>query len=185
MSLIWERQPKETGQAWEAWLKYREMEPADRRYADIAKSLGKSRAMICKWGSHWKWESRIIAWDNHLDKITQVELEKEMRGMVKKHLEHAGLVLDIAISEVQRLHDRAEAGEDLELTPKEILTFMDWGVKLERLCYESPTELIEGGVIHQVMRKVQYINVREQRRGDDGGPAPNSNSEVHLEIRSP
>jgi hypothetical protein len=48
MNPIWERLPKETGQAWEAWLIYREMEPADRRYADVAKSLGKSRILICE-----------------------------------------------------------------------------------------------------------------------------------------
>ena len=168
MSLIWERQPKETGQAWEAWLKYREMEPADRRYADIAKSLGKSRALICRWGSSWKWEERAAAWDNHLDQVVRRRVEKERVEMVRRHLEHARIAMKIAVAHFKLIQKRIDAGEDVGLTMKDALALLDWGIKNERLCYGSPTEYLRGAIWHKVTSRIRFIEVREQRRDDTG-----------------
>lgn len=92
MNPIWERLPKETGQAWEAWLIYREMEPADRGMQMSPRASGNP-------------ESRSA------------------NGAA------AG-------------NGRIDAGEDIELTIKDALALLDWGIKNECICYRSPTEYL-------------------------------------------
>lgn len=170
MSLIWERQPQETGQAWEAWLIFREMEPADRRYADVVDRLGKSKALICRWGSSWKWEERAAAWDNHLDQVVRKRVEREQVEMMKRHLEHARIAMDIAVAHFKLIQKRVEAGEDVGLTVKDALALLDWGIRNERLCYGSPAEYLRREITHKIPVRIQFIKIREQRRDDGVAP---------------
>jgi len=144
------------------------MEPADRRYADVADRLGKSRALICKWGSRWKWEERAAAWDNHLDQVVRKRVEKERIEMVKRHLEYARISIDIAVAHFKSIQKRIDAGEDVGLTVRDALALLDWGIKNERLCYGSPTEYLEGVIQHKAALRIRFIEVREQRRDDAG-----------------
>ena len=66
---LWERQPKESEQAWEAFLTYRDMEPP-RKVQAVADKLSKSRQQITKFKVNWFWDERVRAYDNEIQNAT-------------------------------------------------------------------------------------------------------------------
>jgi hypothetical protein len=63
--LLWERQPRESGQAWQAFQLYLSL-GIERSYEKVRQQLGKSRTIIERWGREWNWQERLRARDNWL-----------------------------------------------------------------------------------------------------------------------
>lgn len=63
----WEQQPGETPPAFEAFTAYRDMGPR-RSTAKVARSLGKSTALIQRWSRENAWVVRTTSYDQHLDR---------------------------------------------------------------------------------------------------------------------
>lgn len=82
---LWERQPKESEQAWEAFLSYRDMEPPRTVHA-VCEKLSKSRQLITRWKSAWFWEDRVRAYDNELQKEALAKAIKERQKMNERHV---------------------------------------------------------------------------------------------------
>ena len=61
----WERQPKETAQAFEAFDLYCKM-GAERSLRKVEQQLNKSHALIGRWSSTWSWQKRSRDYDNEL-----------------------------------------------------------------------------------------------------------------------
>lgn len=73
---LWERQPGESAQAYEAFAIYRDM-GSDRSLRAVAEKLSKSYTLIGRWSREKKWGERCRAYDNHLDdKARQEALQK-------------------------------------------------------------------------------------------------------------
>lgn len=81
-----ERQPKETDEAWQAWLIFRDMGP-ERTHQQVAKKLRKSRKMIATWAARWDWKGRIVTWDNEAE-------ERERKAADQAALEKARALAD-------------------------------------------------------------------------------------------
>src|SRR6266513_221186 len=71
----WDRQPKESRRAFEAFTVYRNL-PGNRRLQLVADQLHCSGANIRRWSSRWDWYDRVRQWDIHVDQLTQ---EAEIR----------------------------------------------------------------------------------------------------------
>lgn len=63
----WEQQPGETPPAFEAFAAYRDMGPR-RSTAKVARSLGKSTALIQRWSRENAWVVRTSSYDQHIDR---------------------------------------------------------------------------------------------------------------------
>jgi hypothetical protein len=120
----WERQPKETIQAYEAYSVYRDM-GNQRSYAKVARELGKSLSLIEKWGKMWNWVGRTSQYEYHMDKVAMDIREETVRTMLKRH---------IGTSIV--LQEKVEAGlkslKASKMTPMEIVKMFELAVKVER-----------------------------------------------------
>lgn len=66
----WERQSKESNQAYEAARLYFEKR-IDRSLSSVGKRLGKSQDLMERWSSRWSWVDRAAAYDAHMDQIEQ------------------------------------------------------------------------------------------------------------------
>ncbi len=66
---LWERQPDESDQRWEAFLLYRDLPAAgeDRSLDAVARQLTKSGSLIRRWSTEDGWLRRAAAYDRHLD----------------------------------------------------------------------------------------------------------------------
>lgn len=85
------------------------------------------------WCREYKWTERVKAWEDHLDKQRQEVTVDEVREMQKRHLSIAGVIQNKAVRRLNQM-------DDSELTPKNVLDYIESGVKLERLTREQVTD---------------------------------------------
>lgn len=121
----WERQQGESSQAYEAFAAYRDM-GAERSITRVVQELNKSRALIGRWSKAWNWVERAREWDNELDRRAKAEAVKKYKDMTNRHVNLAMQLQKKAVEALEVL--------DLgELSPKEILAFIEKAAALERL----------------------------------------------------
>lgn len=82
---LWERQPNESEQAWQAFLVFRNL-GENRSVHAVCEELSKSRQLISRWKSTWFWDDRVLAYDNSLQREAYKEAKKEQRNMSKRHI---------------------------------------------------------------------------------------------------
>src|SRR3989304_4837213 len=80
----WERQPRESEQAWAAFKHYRDA-GALRSMRKTAAAVGKSYTMISRWSSRTKWFERVRAYDNEMDREVQAQMAVQARKAQQKH----------------------------------------------------------------------------------------------------
>ena len=77
---LWERQPGESAQAYEAFAIYRDM-GSNRSLRVVAEQLSKSDTLIKRWSREKKWGERCRAYDNHLDDVARQEALRKYKKM--------------------------------------------------------------------------------------------------------
>lgn len=133
---LWERQKKESEPAYEAfWVYCRTPRGEKRSYSSVAAQLQKSSALIRRWANRWNWEERTVAYDNHL-------LQEEIDALKKDRINSARRHASIARSMQDKLIRRLNKLDPSELTAKEITSWLETAVKIERQALGEPTELI-------------------------------------------
>lgn len=81
----WEQQPGESSPAFQAFARYRDAGPDQRSVRRVARDLGKSGSLIGEWSTKNRWVERARAWDLHLDRIKQRELEDRQVEAAERH----------------------------------------------------------------------------------------------------
>ena len=132
----WERQPKESEKAFEAFAAYRDMGPK-RSHAKVAQEIGKNKGLIARWSRVHVWTSRIEAWTEEQDRLVRDELIKGVTAMRKTHADIAEQILIKALKALKSLPVE-------EMTIQDIARAVDVGAKLERLSRGEATERTEG-----------------------------------------
>ncbi len=120
----WERQEKESSQAFEAFDLYLKM-GEDRSLRKVAQELGKSNTLISRWSSAWSWQARVRDYDNEIKRVEFAELQKQAKAMRKRQAQTAMLLQKKAVQALDKL-------DISELAPKDILSFISKGAQLER-----------------------------------------------------
>ena len=131
----WERQPKESDVAFEAFVTYRDMGP-ERSHAKVAQKIGKNKGLISRWSRIHGWTARIEAWTDEKDRKTREELIKGITDMRKNHVGIAEQMLVKALKALQKIPVE-------EMTMQDIARAVDVGAKLERLSRGEATERTE------------------------------------------
>lgn len=171
---IWERQPGESSQAYEAFAAYRDL-GAERSITKVVQKLNKSRAIIGKWSSQWNWVDRARAWDNEITKQGKAAAVKRVKEMTGRHI-------NIAM-QLQKKALEALAALDLEaMSPKDIKEFIKTASELERssrleeVAIDSTTEDSapnkSGSNFVESLRKVVgevWADFEQPQKSEDGG----------------
>jgi len=160
---LWLQQPKETGQAFEAFKLYRDQSQGARSAREVARLLGKSPTLISRWGGAWSWRKRSRAWDSHVDReALEAEIEA-VRDARKRHVNIAKLMQGVGGKALEALFRKIEKEPKaaLELSPTEARLLAETGIKTERLLLGEPGELtkveVEGqgeGAYEAVLAKI-------------------------------
>ena len=142
MSQPWGKQKGESRQAFEAFVCYRDMGP-DRSQEKVAEKLGKSTQLMSRWSSRWNWVERAGMWDEELDRRNREEQIKARKDMAERHIREAQLFQ-------QKVLERLREINPSELSPKDMATWFDIAVKVERLSRGEATENMKQDVNGQV-----------------------------------
>lgn len=110
---LWERQPGESAQAYEAFAIYRDM-GSNRSLRVVAEQLSKSDTLIKRWSREKKWGERCRAYDNHLDDVARQEALRKYKKMRTRHIGIALQLQEKALAELKNLPDGS-------MTPKDII----------------------------------------------------------------
>lgn len=147
-----ERQPKETDPAWQAFQRYRDM--GKRSIAKLHRSLRKSQRLLGGWSTKWRWRDRVVAWDREADDRKRAATLEEIADMQKRHIKLARGMQQLGAVELKRLIDDATAkAKGAGLTAQDIQKLIDSGAKLERLNRGEPDSI-----------------ARNEQTGKGGGP---------------
>jgi hypothetical protein len=125
--LLWERQPRESDEAWEAFRLYLSL-GSGRSYEKVRQQLGKSRTIIERWGRRWNWQERICARDNWL----LAEENKAQKSEARKRAINRGKLHDHAYKAQANYILYLSAKDPSNLTPPEANYLMRAGDTLYR-----------------------------------------------------
>ncbi len=123
---IWDKQPGESQKAYAWFCRYRDY-GVDRSIAKVLqKYIGKaSSAVQSRWSAKFDWVKRAEAYDEHLEKERRKEYEAHNLEMGKRHIQQARALQEKAMIRLQQL-------DPAEMTPTELLRFLDLGMKIEK-----------------------------------------------------
>lgn len=158
----WERQPKESAQAYEALSLYLSM-GAERSLRKVAQELGKSNTLISRWSSAWNWQKRSRDYDNEIARQKLEEQRKDTEKMQKRHIQTAMLLQKKAVEALDKLSFE-------ELSARDIIRFISFGAELERETRKESIGAAEGtsGDGSQISSLADTISAAYKRRMEEG-----------------
>jgi len=122
---IWERQPGESVQAFEAFKIYRDL-GLKRSNQEVCKQLSKSRQLISRWKAAWNWDERVRAYDNALEREAHKEAVKNLKDMTSRHIRISVQLQNKALEALQKM--KVE-----DMSPRDIREYIKLATDLERL----------------------------------------------------
>jgi hypothetical protein len=155
-TMPWDRQNRESTQAFEAFALYRDG-GLKRSIAKVAAELGKSAKLLERWSRVHMWVERVRAYDAHMDRVQAQEQEQQRREMAERH---ARMALSLQTKAIERL--KSLNAEDLDVDA--VLRYVMESAKLERLARGESTERTDINV-----REIDAAIERELARLATGG----------------
>ena len=81
----WERQEGESAKAFEAFTIYLEMGD-ERGIRAVAQQLDKSRTLIGRWSTTYRWVERVAAYDADVQRKAHAAAVKKQKKMAERHI---------------------------------------------------------------------------------------------------
>jgi hypothetical protein len=142
---VWDRQPDEPTRWFERFHQFCLMGPGRTLMGCIhaeQERLGKEKKSTqipgawSEQAARWKWRERATAWDDYQRELARKEEEVTLRQRRRVHLAQAQLVQDKAF-------ERLKAIAPAELTVRDVLAYLEAGVRQELLARGAPSEITE------------------------------------------
>lgn len=124
---LWERQEKESQQAYEGFVTYRDL-GVGRTFTAVAKKLQKSNSLIRRWKEQWNWEKRADAWDKELADKAMEQTAEEYAKMLELQI---GIGKMMQAKGAKGLQGMDFEGATMKHLPS-IINLINSGVKTER-----------------------------------------------------
>ena len=158
----WERQPRESAKAFEAFTVYRDM-GSSRSLRKVGQQLGKSTVMMERWSSANNWQARVEAWELEQDWIAREKQIEEIAKMRSRHTKLAESMLLKAARALQKLDPE-------DMNSNNITRMVDVATQLERLSRGDTTDSIEirdGGKSEPAVTFYMPDNGRDTENADN------------------
>ena len=126
----WDRIGDESDQAYGAFRTFL-LDP-QRNFSSVARTVGKNRGLIARWGSRYHWRDRADAWDASIRRQAQERSADALaNSMIRLH-EATGAISDIVRIESARILREVSAGR-MALTIDELSRLYKIAVDCSRL----------------------------------------------------
>lgn len=153
----WERQEGETVKQFVAFCVYRDMGKA-RSLQKVAAELAKSETLIKRWSANNSWIDRVALWEDEQDRLTRIELARDIGAMRRRHADMAVAMLMKAAKALQKIPVE-------EVKASDISRMVDVASKLERISRGDVGEVVEERQGESVGDPVQFY-MPDNSRGD-------------------
>jgi hypothetical protein len=133
----WERQPRESDQAWAAFRHYRELEPPRtirqlREHLFAEEQKVGDPSLYRQWSAKWRWRERCQAYDVYIDRIRRTAKERAIEVAAERH----AMLAQVGIMRIaKRLQEEAIA-ENVRFP--ELVATLEKLVKIERVSLGAP-----------------------------------------------
>lgn len=120
----WERRKGESEPAWQAFQMYRDMPLSEASMRQVARTLGKSEALIYRWSARHEWVERRSAWDAEQDHRRVEAMTSETVEMAKRHATNAAAYMRTLLLPAEEIIRRIRENRLglSELTVKELMS---------------------------------------------------------------
>lgn len=123
--------------------------------------------------SKWVWRKRCEDYDRHLDQIAQKATADQINDMVKRHLQ-------LSLVFQNKIVERINTFEPSQLSPSDMIRWLETSVKLERLVRGLPTDQTKqesssrvindidlSGLTDDELQQLEKIAARVNKSGND------------------
>jgi hypothetical protein len=136
-----DRQPRETAKAFAAFVVFRDLGPERSVLKAYRQKTGRKHAKQATgvwngWATAFNWQSRVAAWDSHLDRQTREAQERARREMGERHAK-------VAVALQEKAIQRLKAMKPEELSSADLIRYAVEAAKLERLARGEPESIGE------------------------------------------
>ena len=125
----WERQPGESGPAFEAFADYRDM-GEKRTISAVARQLNKSGTLCHRWKLKYDWQARADAYDASIAEEARKQAVSERKKMQDRHIKMSLQLQRKAMEALEKIKPE-------EMTPKDVKEFLRLATELERMNREE------------------------------------------------
>jgi hypothetical protein len=196
--LAFERQPKESAKAFDAFSVYLGLGP-DRTLARTAARVGKSKRMMEKWSLRWNWQGRLAAQSAHLAEVERGAIERqaiakavEWARMTEAVRREAWQEAERAIAMVREARERwEESGRACGF--EGIARMLELAFKLKQFAAGMPSEIKETHTLVTGKVSVEWeaairkaygvVDVEEVQRTEAGDQRPGSGVPALPEVK--
>lgn len=153
MSNLWERQPRESFVAYEAFQIFL----TERNYPAVAQKLSKSLSLMKRWAKKYSWRERADAWDNDISRKAMDKASQDFAAMIELQINEGRLLQARSAKALQNM-------DFSNLPPKFIpalVTMLKAGVDIERTARELKIDKPQENLFVSTLEKIW------QENGDD------------------
>lgn len=149
----WERQPKESYPAFEAFQIFL----TERNYPSVARKLSKSLSLMKRWAKKNSWRERADAWDADVSRKAMDKASEEFASMIERQINEGRLL--------QARSANALQGMDFSnLPPKFIpalVSMLKAGVDIERTARELKIDKPQENLFVSTLEKISQRIVED------------------------
>jgi len=146
----WERLPRESSKAFDAFTFYRGTPPATRsirncveRYYPASPTLKSKCRLWERWSSRNRWQERVKLWESEQDRQSRAAELAALAEMRTKHLRTATTLQGAGLAALQKYAEEfTKTSGKRRMTIRQAILCILEGAKLERLTRGEPGEII-------------------------------------------
>lgn len=160
----YERQYGETDRAWEMFVQYRDLGEGRTLQAVLRNNeMSPSyKDTLSGWNKKYRWQERVLEYDRMIDKRRQEEQLKQVAKTTREMAAVAESMWKLAAKDLIKWHNKIQAAgpNDPGLSPADLRSLVDTGMRLHRLNLDQPDSIqekrldMEKGERKTIMRKL-------------------------------
>ena len=158
----WEQSPTEPAKAYSAFCAYRDMGLA-RSLAKTAQALNHPpgyKQTLWEWSTKYAWQSRCRDYDQHMERVAQLEKENAIREMINRHARDAVKIQQMVMESLETT--------SLEATPpKDLIRVWQQAVRAERASRGLPAEPTKDDYVDYTNAATKHYRNDERDRARD------------------
>lgn len=119
----WDRQPKETAYAYEAFTAYLDL----RSNVKVAERLGRTKDSVDKHAQRYHWPQRLRDYDAYMRRVADESKKKEIEEMNRRQVQQGMLMQKVATDRLQEI-----IKSDESISVKLLVSMIMRGAEMER-----------------------------------------------------
>lgn len=137
----WDRQPEESGRAFQAFAAYRDLGP-ERTLDKAAAAYGRHVSLMRRWSARYGWRVRAAAWDDEQAREMEAALRQRRRAACERQARDAEQLQRLGMARlaslIKRDPDTGELTLDEKVSAHDAMAAYKLGLDIQRALVRTP-----------------------------------------------